>query len=303
MKDKTKRISILRLTTQLLFFALIFYVSIVAVWKGLLLLLIFGATLFFGRVFCGWMCPLGLYMDIITLIRRALKIRHWQLPDSINRFLHKSRYTVAAVILLLAVPSFILGTSSLVDSANFITLRQPFTPYAFFLEPLQPIVLPWKPPFGALFTLDSVYLTFPYVGEILLYLQSSGIALALSYLFVIAVLAASFKVRRFWCRFCPTGISIAAANRFKLLGWMPFLRLSKDREKCTKCGICKRVCPLQVTEVYDRGGGKIDTSMCTLCLRCLEMCPQEECLSLKLGSKTVFRSRNWLEEPAAISLY
>jgi hypothetical protein len=27
----------------------------------------------------------------------------------------------------------------------------------------------------------------------------------------------------------------------------------------------------------------------------VEMCPYEDALKLKLGSKTVFRSRNWLE--------
>ena len=227
IRDKTRKVSLIRFIVQLLFLLLIFYVSIVAVWKGLLLLLVLGATAFFGRVFCGWMCPLGFYLDLVTAFRRVLRVRHWQLPDKLNSFLHKSRYVTAAVILLLVVPSFLVGTSTVVDLINFITLRPPFTPYAFLLEPLQPVVLPWHPPFGALFTVGDSYLTFPYVGEILLYLNSnSGVALVLSYVFVGAVLAASFKVRRFWCRFCPTGVSIAAANRFKQLRWMPFLRLS-----------------------------------------------------------------------------
>jgi ferredoxin-type protein NapH len=274
-------------------------VSIVAVWKGLLLLLIVGTTVFVGRVFCGWMCPLGLYMDTMTLLRRTLRIQHWQLPENLNRTLHKTRYLIAALILALAIPNFIVGTSSLADIANFVTLHQPFTPYAFLLEPLQPIVLPWHPPFGALLALNGSYLTFPYVGEILLYLRSfSGVALALSYLFVGLVLAASFKVRRFWCRFCPTGISIAAANRFKRLKWMPFLRLNKNGEKCTKCGICQRVCPVQVTEVYEKKTGAIDTSMCMLCLRCVEMCPEKDCLSLGVAGRRICSSRNWLEQPA-----
>ena len=144
--------------------------------------------------------------------------------------------------------------------------------------------------------INGSYLTFPYVGEILLYLRSSGVALALSYLFVGLVLAASFKVRRFWCRFCPTGISIAAANRFKRFKWMPLLRLSKKGEKCTKCGICKRVCPVQVTEVYEMKTGAMDTSMCMLCLRCVEMCPEKDCLSLGIAGQRICSSRNWLEQ-------
>jgi formate hydrogenlyase subunit 6/NADH:ubiquinone oxidoreductase subunit I len=52
-----------------------------------------------------------------------------------------------------------------------------------------------------------------------------------------------------------------------------------------------------VTEVYEQKGGKINTSMCMLCLRCVEMCPYAETLKVNIGNKTVFKSRNWLEPP------
>jgi polyferredoxin len=110
--------------------------------------------------------------------------------------------------------------------------------------------------------------------------------------FVAITVVASFFIRRFWCRFCPTGSSFTIKFRGKSSA---LLHLSKDEEKCTKCGICKRVCPQQVTEVYEQKGGKITTSMCTLCLRCVEMCPYESCLKVKVGSKTIFKSRNWLK--------
>ncbi len=298
IKDKTKRISIVRTIIQLLFLFLIFYVSIVAVWKGLLLAIIIGATLLLGRFFCGWVCPLGLYMDTMTLLRRLLRISHWSLPRKLNETLHKTRYLIALAILLIVLSGFPLGTYSWLDAGNFVWLRQPFTPFAFLLEPLQPVVLPWHPPFGALAGVGGVYLTFPYVGEFLMYLKDTGFALPLSYLFVVAVLAASFKVRRFWCRFCPTGISLAAFNRFKPFWWAPLLRLNKNGEKCTKCGICQRACPVQVTEVYEKKGGSIDTSMCILCLRCVEMCPEKDCLSLGIAGRRICGSRNWLEQPA-----
>jgi ferredoxin len=66
-------------------------------------------------------------------------------------------------------------------------------------------------------------------------------------------------------------------------------------EKCTKCGICKRVCPTQVTEVYDKKGGDVTTSNCIMCLRCVEMCPYEDALRLKAAGKTVVKSRDWLK--------
>ena len=127
------------------------------------------------------------------------------------------------------------------------------------------------------------------------YTGGKGFALPITFAFITITVAASIKVRRFWCRFCPTGASIAIVNRFRGFKWTPVLHINKDEEKCAKCGICKRVCPVQVTDVYEQKGGKIGTSMCMLCLRCVEMCPYEECLKVKMGSKTVFKSRNWLE--------
>ena len=72
------------------------------------------------------------------------------------------------------------------------------------------------------------------------------------------------------------------------------MRLNKVEEKCTKCGICKRVCPTQVKEVYEQKSGDVASSQCIYCLRCVEMCPSEDCLQFKFAGKTVCKSRNWL---------
>jgi ferredoxin-type protein NapH len=112
---------------------------------------------------------------------------------------------------------------------------------------------------------------------------------------VAITLFGAFFIRRAWCRFCPTGISLAAVNQIRGLRGVPLVYVDKNEEKCTKCGVCKRVCPVQVTEVYEQKGGKILTSQCMVCARCVEMCPYEDALRIKLGKKTVFRSRNWLK--------
>jgi len=289
-KYKTKKIRTVRYAVQLLFFFLIFYMAIIGIWKGVLVLAIFGMTIFLGRFFCGWICPFGLYMDTITWLRNILKMSHWPLPQKLNQTLHKTRYIIAAMIFATVLLGFILGSATLFDLPNFIWLRPPFVPFTFFLEPLQPLILPWKPPFGALFEINGTYITYPYVGEIMIYLQKSKLALPIAYIFTTATLAASFKIRRFWCRFCPTGISLSIVNRFKRFRALPLMSLSKDGKKCTKCGICKRVCPVQVTEIYENRTGKIRTSMCILCLRCVEMCPQKNCLSLKVTNITLYKN-------------
>ena len=38
---------------------------------------------------------------------------------------------------------------------------------------------------------------------------------------------------------------MALFNRYPPFKWVSGVRLSKTEEKCNKCGICKRVCPLR----------------------------------------------------------
>ncbi len=300
VRDKTRRVSYLRLTIQIIFLFLIFYVSIIGgVGKFILLFSIFGATLFLGRFFCGWFCPFGLYMDMITLSRRSLKIRYWALSERVNRLLHIIRYVITFIIISSALPLFfmnpVLPTRQGFDLIWNLHFYPPVRPMLLLLGPLEPLIIPFIPPFGAIIEFSGMALSFPYVGEITAFTFRTGFALPLAVTFVILIMVASFKVRRFWCRFCPTGISIAAINRFKTFKWAPLLYLYKIEEKCTKCGICKRVCPTQVVEIYNQKSGRIDTSMCILCLRCIEMCPYEDSLKLEIGGKTLFKSRNWLE--------
>ena len=156
------------------------------------------------------------------------------------------------------------------------------------------MVVPWK---GTL-VVGGVNFSYPYIQEFLTYLgQNIGQVIAIG--FVAVTLAGSYVYRRAWCRFCPTGASLSVMNRFKGFKWAPMLHIEKNEEKCTKCGVCKRVCQVQVAEVYEQKGGRINTSMCMLCMRCAEMCPYEDALRIKFGNKTLFKSRNWLEPSAS----
>ncbi len=292
-RNLATRVTFLRLVVQAVAFAALFYVFSYSTSIPMLyeLIFIFALTIFLGRFFCGWLCPFGFIMDLEILIRRALKIRHRILPDKLNLALHKARYAILLVFLLLPAVLWLLDPQEIMVSPIMAqVLAGHFRPYSIILDPMIPFIVPWTGPVNV----GGVNLSYPYAQNIITF-TGTQIGPIFAVAFVVATLAGAFLVRRVWCRFCPTGASIAAVNQFKGLKGVPFLYIDKDEEKCTKCGVCKRVCSVQVNEVYEQKGGKIGTSQCMLCARCVEMCPYEGTLKMKLGSKTVFESRNWLE--------
>jgi len=107
------------------------------------------------------------------------------------------------------------------------------------------------------------------------------------------VTVVAFFIRRSWCKICPMGGLLALFSRFPPFKWVTAVRIEKNGEKCARCGICKRVCPTQVQEVYEKESGNIMTSQCIGCLRCVEMCPYDDALKFKFAGKTVCRSKNW----------
>jgi len=291
-RNKGVRVTYIRFVIQAVAFAAIFYVFSYSIPLLYVLIVVFSMSIVLGRLYCGWLCPFGLIMDLMNPIRKAFGIRYRLLPDKLNKILHQSRYII--LLFFLFVPAILWYLNPL-PNLHFATvmaplLAGPFRPYTVLLDPMIPPIVPWTGPL----IVNQINLSYPYVSDILLY-TSKNIGQIIAIAFVGITLVGTFFVRRFWCRFCPTGASLAVMNRFKGFTWAPLLHLDKDEEKCTKCGVCKRVCQLQVNEVYEQKGGKINTSMCVLCLRCAEMCPYEDAVKVKLGNKTVFRSRNWLE--------
>ncbi|MBN1389428.1 MAG: 4Fe-4S binding protein [Candidatus Thermoplasmatota archaeon] len=225
----------------------------------LMLLIVLMLIIALGRIWCSWLCPFGLVQEGLMKLRGSVGIPPLKLKWRTRTLLRRVKYAFLFFTVLLSVP---IGIGALGIGGCQSTLALPFCQ-----------VCPAK----GFFT----------VAQQLLGLEpwSTGLPwIALCSLLVFLIVG--FFIDMAFCRVCPMGGVMALLGRFSL----PWLR--KDPSKCTKCRICLRVCPLDHDRVYeDMDADDVGSEDCTLCGKCVEMCPEEGCLTMMYGPFSVKSSR------------
>ncbi|WP_348262827.1 4Fe-4S binding protein [Telmatobacter sp. DSM 110680] len=237
-----------------------------ALYRGLLWsLAILLPTLFLGRFFCGWICPMGTLQHFVGNMRSEAK-RGKQRIES-NRY--KRWQTIKYVVLIggLVAASFgsmIIGTldpfSLLVRSIGLAVLPA-------FNFATRAVLVPME---------HSHVLAVRTIGESLhTILQATVLdfrqahfaqSLVLGILFLI-ILWASMRITRFWCRaICPLGALLGLVSRWSILG------LHKDASSCDKCSRCLLNCQGGDDPI---GGSPWRKSECLMCMNCVGSCPHD----------------------------
>lgn len=80
-----------------------------------------------------------------------------------------------------------------------------------------------------------------------------------------------FAVKNGWCgHICPLG------GFYALLGKMSMIRIKHNQSQCTLCMKCKDICPeKQVLSIVGKESGMISSGECTNCGRCIEVCDDD----------------------------
>jgi polyferredoxin len=223
-------------------------------------------TLAAGRAWCGWLCPLGTLIDLISLKRyrtalASAKRSAQKLEDPPQTW---RRFKYGLLVAILAAALFSNLTLLIFDPLTilFRSLATSFWPavdQAFTAIEIALYPITWLQP--ALTTLDT------WIRPGILPVEPAFYRDAFLYAAIFCgVIALNLAAERFWCRYlCPLGGLLGLISKGAVLR-------RKVGEECKSCVLCSRACPTGTIDP-DKDFAS-DPSECTMCLECMEACPR-----------------------------
>jgi MauM/NapG family ferredoxin protein len=223
-------------------------------------------TAIFGRVFCGWLCPLGTVHAVAGwVIDRVWPNRrrrdHW------SRW-QRAKYYLLAGLLVMAV-----------FGGHWVTI---FDPLVLLYRTTTTALLPgvqWAAEEGS----TAVYQADPGIGQwrvttwtepayeflrdhVFVTARQTFVSGGLTFAVFVALVVLNAYRRRFWCRYlCPLGALLG------VFAWRPVLRRRTQPEGCNHCDLCARACHGAA------GMGKGEQwvpAECLACFNCSGECPR-----------------------------
>ena len=207
-----------------------------------------------NKMFCGWICPLGTFQEMLYRLGRGINLQ--------NRYaIHPTQLSIVRPIKWLILIGLVfvlpllagLGVTSGATGDSFCQIC-----------PSRVLT--------TLATGDFEQLTINQasLGDWIF----SAIRAALFGIIVVTALT----LRQPFCRICPL---LAFNSLFQRLS--PMRLVKQPHDKCTKCGICHKACPMDIQEIWHESGHKAFHEDCTLCGRCAEFCPDDKVIQLKFA--------------------
>lgn len=222
-------------------------------WLSLSLITII-VTLLLGRVFCGWICPLGTINQLLGWSQRFLPFKEKIKLNSPNKW-KKLKYIILFVILGMAISGSTLG--SVLDPITIVTKGVGLICFSCIGQGIEGLRA------NGNFISQGLYFALsPHIiGIKNIYINTPGL---LVFVFT-AILALNFIENRFWCRYlCPLGGLLGILSRWQLV------KIDRDKNKCTQCKRCLTWCHGASMPDKEWRGGE-----CFICLNCVKECPEE----------------------------
>lgn len=203
-------------------------------------------TLFFGRIYCSIICPLGVMQDLISWLHGRMKKNRFSYSGEI-RWL---RYGLLGVFIV----ALVAGVGSLV------ALLAPYSSYGRIVANLL------KPVYEAgnnvLAGIAEHYESYVFY-HVDVWIRSLPTFIISAATFVIVAILAWRGGRTYCNTICPVGTVLSFFARFS------WLKIHFDADKCRDCSLCTKNCK---ASCIDFKSHSIDYSRCVVCGNCLDKC-------------------------------
>ena len=214
------------------------------------------ATVLFGRVFCGWVCPLGTLNNMVGSLRKRK-------PESMPVKWYRWKYFILVFLLVSSV--FTLQFVGVMDPLSLLIRSFSVSVYPLFNYAVRAYfdVVYAVNPLGIALLTEPVYDVLK--STVLSFGQSFYVQGVFIGLLFLVILGLSLLEKRFWCKhLCPLGALLGVLSRRAVLS-------RSVSEGCTSCGACASVC---------QGNAQPDSkehwriSECLMCWNCDDICPE-----------------------------
>jgi ferredoxin len=229
---------------------------------GLGFVIVLMLTIFYGRVYCSAICPLGIFQDLVSRAGkkfRKLKIYRYSKPHNLLR------YTIFILVLL----------SLFTGSIFSLNLLDPYSIFGKIWSDLfRPVVTVFNDSISAMMQKFGSYALSP-VGNT----SPDWPVPVYSFILLLTVVVFSFSRGRLFCNtICPVGSFLSLVSRISVF------KIQINEISCTKCGKCSSACKSECIDIKSK---KVDFDRCVGCFNCIHSCP-EKSIDYKKAKFTLF---------------
>ncbi|MFQ5712457.1 MAG: DUF6599 family protein [Candidatus Scalinduaceae bacterium] len=223
-------------------------------WPAIIMLI---SSVFLGRFFCGWVCPLGTTIDITD---KLFKAQRRKITYKIYDAKRLKYYLLAFLLLSLFISYQMVGWF---DPLSIVTNAYTIVIHPYFISIINSLFNFLHGFYLISFVSDVIH---SLLKEVLFAMSAPFFRGHFVFLIIFLIIIASgLFYKRYWCRnLCPLGALLSLFS-----DWSLFKRVVGENicEGCDKCNVeCKM-------GAIDDTGKNTQEGECILCMKCQDICP------------------------------